>query len=166
MLQDEIDRCFANATPCEIEFAKLFKTAFKSTPYQDMKEHWDVGVHLYFGTPQQCRLLFDVKSMKKTLRSDEDVDETIHYIEFKNVGGFEGWAYGKADFFAFEQKDSFIIVGKYALQKYMKEKVFDEFKPTPEFNYKYQRSDRKDVMSKIHTSDLIEISNSILYKKK
>ena len=46
----------------------------------------------------------DVKTMKRTSRSDANAQDKWIWIEFNNVNGNDGWLYGEADYIAFERK--------------------------------------------------------------
>ena len=149
----------------EIEFANLIsdwgEVCF-STRNQDMKEHWDVKLVTKLKT-----LLFDVKAMKKINREDNEPNENIHYIELKNVQGKPGWLYGKADCFAFEMKDQYIVVDKEPLQEFITNKCKDKITCIrPELYKLYRRDGRKDLMVLVETSELIKITRRIVLKDK
>ena len=102
----------------EKECAKLCKKVVEANEDQDKKEHWDIE-----GEIDEERLKIDVKSMKRQNMYDPLPDERFHWVEFQNVRGDIGWLYGKADAFAFEIEDYFILVRKSALQKFMETKT-------------------------------------------
>lgn len=143
----------------EKEFADLFKNheVKFSTRQQDMFEHWDVKV---------AGIKFDVKAMKRINRSDENPTNLFNFIEIKNVRGNKGWAYGDADAFAFETKNKWLLVKKEALQKLIDEKVTHE---KVDKSYKslyklYTRFGRQDVVTMVHSMDLVEIAYKIINK--
>ena len=59
----------------------------------------------------------DVKARKRVSRTDEDVQDELVWLEFKNVQGKQGWIYGKADIIAFEREEDFLLVKRDDLAK-------------------------------------------------
>jgi hypothetical protein len=75
---------------------------------------------------------YDVKGLKKIKRYDKTTNESIHWVEIMNVRGNLGWLYGKADRFAFELNDYYMIIDKEKLQELIKEKMCSkETNPIP-----------------------------------
>jgi hypothetical protein len=139
----------------EKEFCELFKNAIQSTEEQDINEHWDVEINSKI----------DVKGLKKIRRSDEDVNENIHWLEIKGITGHLGSVYAEhVEYFAFETKKYWIIVDKLELQKLISENVIKEFKEAPTAYYLYQRKDRLDVLTLVPTLDLMYIAEKIIKK--
>lgn len=138
----------------EKEFSALFKNAIAATKNEDIKDHVDVKI-VY---------KFDVKGLKKRRRSDAETDETIHWVELKNVQGKLGWLYGDADFFAFELKKYWLIVDKLKLQDFIKETVSKEYVEKPELYKFYRRKDRKDVITLVSSIDLCYICKELIKK--
>lgn len=149
----------------ELKFSKLFKNLVKSDKFQDKIEHWDFGLFQNLGLNNQKYIKFEVKALKKVHRDDADVSTEFNYVELKGVTGHDGWLYGKADYFAFEHKDTFIIVEKYTLQKLIKKNIIDEYVQEPILYKKYLRPNRLDVTVLVKNSDLIAISKYILKQK-
>lgn len=122
---------------------------------EDIHEHWDVNLSLRF----------DVKAIKKVNRFDDKPNENIHWVEIKNVNGDKGWLYGKAEYFAFETEDYWIIVEKDKLQEFVAEKCKDKERSTTPALYKiYKREGRKDMITLVKTLDLIYIAEKIIKK--
>jgi hypothetical protein len=166
MLEEEKEKCLAIGKLVEVEFASLFESTYHSTDSEDMFEHWDVAVIYFMGTPQQVTKKFEVKGIKNVSRFDESKNENIQWIELM-VNGRAGWLFGEADYFAFEQIDSFIIVTKDALQKLILDKVKDlRIVHTPELYRFYCRHNANEKTVLIKTSDLIDVKNCIIPKKK
>lgn len=139
----------------EREFAKLFKDVNFSSQDEDINDHWDLKVSFKF----------EVKGLKKRRRSDEGVDQTIHWVELKNVHGKVGWLYGEADYFVFELEKYWLIVDKIKLQEYIAENTVKEYTIVPMINRLYKRTDRKDVCTLVSTIDLIYISETMIKKE-
>ena len=136
----------------EEEFKRFFKKVFNASVQQDMKEHWDFGVK------------FDVKMMK-SVRRHQQKDETIHWVELKNVNGEKGWLYGEADFFSFETTDYWIIVNKKTLQDFIHKKCTDgDILPAPALYRMYQRGGRQDLITLVKSIDLMYISTLVVEK--
>jgi hypothetical protein len=139
----------------EEEFSSMFQDATPSTSDEDIYEHWDLKINAKI----------DVKSLKKQSREDVTYNENFHWVELKNVNGKLSWLYGKADFFAFELEDYWVIVEKITLQDFIKEKCVDKEVGSCKDSYKlYQRNGRKDIIVKVKTIDLIYISSKMLKK--
>lgn len=137
----------------EKAFASIFNRTEPSTKEQDIFEHFDLSIKV------------DVKGLKKINRSDEKPNEQFHYIEIKNVNGKVGWMYGKADFFAFETNDYWILVGKKQLQELIAEKCAKKEKGRGIYQLR-QREGRQDLITIVPTLDLCYISTEIICKNK
>ena len=123
---------------------------------QDMFEHWDLRL---------ANLKIDVKGLKKRRRSDTEVDDSIHWVEIKNINGNLGWLYGQADAFAFEAKHFWILVGKESLQELIAEKCSKKLTSSSPQLYKlYTRNGRSDVITLVKTSDLMAIAGEFIKK--
>lgn len=142
----------------EVEFAeqiKKFGTVTDATQEEDMFEHWDV----------KLETKIDVKALRKTRRGDKATDENIHWVELKNVNGNLGWLYGKADCFAFELIDYWVIVDKIKLQEFIKEKCKDKITTqTPALYKLYTRNGRSDIITLVKTIDLLYIASKVIKK--
>lgn len=110
----------------------------------------------------------DVKSRKKIKRKDNNVDDEVIWIEFKNVQGKNGWIYGAANFIAFERENSFLIVSRPALAK-LCEKIVDLSQINANIKYPlytgYQRYGRKDLLSLIKIEDITDNLKHIIWEK-
>lgn len=125
----------------------------------DMFKHID----FYWQSPKKGVIAIDVKGIKKNKRSDDNKDDSIHWIEMKNVRGNDGWVYGKSDYIAFLTKKQILFVKLDTLRKFAEEKVKDKelvFENPKEFYIPYQRKKygRLDMTFKCPISDLIELS--------
>jgi hypothetical protein len=139
----------------EDEFAKLFTNVTSSTKEQDMYEHWDL----------KLTTKIDVKTIKKENRYDTVYNENFHWVEIKNVNGKLSWLYGEADYFAFETNDYWIVVDKLKLQEFIKTKMVGKLVGKSKDPYElYQRDNRKDVIVKVKTIDLIYIATKLIKK--
>lgn len=139
----------------EGDFKQLFTNCTPSTKDEDMYEHWDLKIEAKI----------DVKSIKKQNREDVTYNENFHWVEIRNVRGKLSWLYGKADYFAFETEDYWIIVEKEKLQNFIKSKCEGKEITNSKDPYTlYQRKGRKDVIVKVKTVDLIFISSQIIQK--
>ena len=84
----------------------------------DMFKHID----FYWQSPKKGIIAIDVKGIKKNKRSDNNKDDSIHWIEMKNVRGNDGWVYGKSDYIAFLTKKQILFVKLDTLRKFAEEK--------------------------------------------
>lgn len=107
----------------------------------------------------------DVKGAKRKKRTDDLVDYSIVWLEFKNGNGGEGWLTKEngATTIAFELENEFIIVSRKDLLKLAKklcnlEKMVAQSKNAMYCGYK--RFGRRDLLSIIKTEDLLSIKHS------
>lgn len=142
----------------EEKFAEVIKQLGATTPStkdEDINEHWDVKLDIKF----------DVKAVKKVNRSDDETDETIHWVELINVRGDKGWLYGDANYFAFELDDYWVIVSKQTLQDFIAKKCHKkELCEKPTLYKIYRRKDRLDAITLVKTIDLMYLAEQIIEK--
>lgn len=132
-------------------------TTAKSTLSEDMNLHID----FWWAKPNEEKVGVDVKGVKKNNRKDKTPDDTINWLELKNINGGKGWLYGEAEYIAFITLSDVVFVKRDPLAKYA-EKCVDgkelvRFCPK-ECYIPYQRFGRKDLIIKVPTTDLRELS--------
>lgn len=142
----------------ELTFFNMFDDIRKSSREEDMFGHYDFVI--------AGNIKVDVKGAKKINRWDKEPNHEIHYVEFKNVRGCDGWVLGKADYIAFEYNDTFLLVKRLAL----KELCLNKIKSNEILNVKrlyqyYRREGREDVITLVPTKDIISITTRVLNKK-
>lgn len=133
----------------------------KASLYEDRHEHIDFHCLL----PNGEHLDVDVKGVRKNARTDNNVDDSINWIEYTNVKGNPGWIYGKATHIAFVTNTQTIFVKRENLVKFAEECIRNKdivFKLPTECYVPYQRSRRLDLITKIYTKDLIPLADFIL----
>ena len=123
-----------------------------ATVEEDMREHWDCEIII-----DNRKMKVDVKGLKRENKNDSTLNEKTHWVELKNVNGRDGWLYGKADSFAFEMYNYWLVVDRIELIKLINEKIVREYKKG-EFYHLYQRQNRKDEITLVPTSDLEKIA--------
>jgi|688.fasta_scaffold924835_2 hypothetical protein len=144
-------------TKSEREFSLLFDAYRIASTKEDIFKHFDIVVNK--------GVKVDVKGMKRENRSDKTKSANIHWIEFLNVHGNDGWIKGEADYIAFEHYDLFIIVNREKLFTFCKEKVTDmKHYKTKEIYKLYRRDNKRDLITMIKTETLIALSDRILKK--
>lgn len=125
----------------------------RSTSKEDREKHID----FWWDSPRKGRIGIDVKGIKKNGRSDSQLDDTINWLELINVEGKPGWLYGEAEYIAFRTFTKILFVKRDKLLSFALEKTKDKeivgYNPK-DFYVPYQRFKRKDVILKIPTSDL------------
>lgn len=111
----------------------------------------------------------DVKARKKTNRKDSKFNDEWVWIEIKNVRGSKGWLYGKADFICFENKAGFLLIPRKSLINIVNQHVrFDLSMVEKAYQAKYriyQRFGRRDQITQIEMSHLINHKGAVLWKK-
>lgn len=138
-------------------------TCFKSNTNEDKYDHID----FWWDSPKKGLIGIDVKGRRKNKRNDKDYDDTINWIEILNVKGDLGWIYGKSYYIAFRTNNKIIFVKREKLQQFTEEKIKGKdlvYETPSEFYIPYQRKKygRKDMMIKVPTEDLINISDFII----
>ena len=126
------------------------RKATQSTTQTDIHHHIDVWVD---------GVGVDVKSER---------NDGFIWAELKNVQGKPGWMFGRADYFAFEDKGRgcFVIVRADLFRMLVLRNVqYGCFVTTAKdaLYQLYQREGRKDVITKIHKADLYKIKNTLLF---
>lgn len=109
----------------------------------------------------------DVKARKRVARSDNNAQDDLVWLEFKNVQGKTGWVHGEADWIAFEREEDFVLVKRHDLAM-LGEKLCslgDRVAVGRDALYKgYQRSGRKDLLSIVKMSDVLGLYHQIWTK--
>ena len=145
----------------EAMFAKLLNKRTTDVRAADLKEQFShVDYVTDFGK-------IDVKARKRVARKDDDVQDDLVWLEFKNVQGKRGWVYGKADWIAFERLKDFVMVKRADLAN-MGENLCalgDRVSVGREALYKgYQRMGRKDLLSIVKMSDVLKLYHQLWTK--
>ena len=136
-------------------------TCEKASRDEDIHQHID----FWWDSPKKGRIGIDVKGIKKKNRKDKEVDDSIHWVEIQNVRGDKGWIYGDAMYIAFRTLTQIIFVKTSILRDLSEEKVMGKelVYSNPKSCYTpYQRWQRKDIVYKIPTEDLVKISDFII----
>ena len=112
----------------------------------------------------------DVKTMKRTSRSDVDAQDIWIWIEFNNINGNDGWLYGEADYIAFERSNNFTLVNRLDLVKIAEELVDLDARVSSSklAKYKaYRRYGRSDLIAMMELDIIIEMAEDyeIWYKE-
>ena len=155
------DQSWKRGQGVEAMFAKLLNKRTTDVRAADLKEQFShVDYFSDFGK-------IDVKARKRVARSDDNTQDDLVWLEFKNVQGKLGWLYGEADWIAFERNDDFVIVKRSSLAM-MAEKlcaVGDRVAVGKDALYKgYQRSGRKDLLSIVKMSDVLKLYHQLWTK--
>ena len=134
------------------------KNARQATPQEQYKH---IDFFTYFGT-------IDVKSKKRIGRADVDEQETIVWLEYKNVQGRDGWLVSPfVDILAFERDDDFILVKRKELQQMADElcNLDDMVDKSSDALYKgYTRKGRKDLITQVKMKDVMKLEHKVWSK--
>lgn len=152
----------------EKNFLKIFPLIKKASKHEDIHGHWDVMVEIDGGSVK-----VDVKGIKNDDRFDPYPNENINWVEIQNADGNTGWLYGDSDVIAFETDEYFILVGTLKLRRFLEKKMGytqDTIKDIKPNHVKdpyvfFQRKDRKDILVKVKTIDLMHIKYRSIEKK-
>ena len=130
----------------EGRFLKIFPDSKPSTREENMYKHID------FYVPD--RFSVDVKG-------NNYPDEI--WVEIKNVQGNKGWAWGDADYIAFEMYEigGFVMVNTDELRSFVKENVSKKYTSKKNAYLKlYRREGRMDTITKVVLSDLLSLPST------
>ena len=127
-----------------------------STEEEDKYDHID----FWWESPKKGIIGIDVKGLKKSKRHDKEYDDTINWLELRNVYGKPGWVYGKSEYVAFRTKKDILFVKTVKLRDFAEKmtegKEVVHYNPR-DFYVPYQRSHRSDLIIKVPTIDLMEL---------
>lgn len=164
-----------------------FKVLRWATEKQDKEEHWDLE---FCKTDGSIPLKTDVKGIKAIKRNYGREQDLLHWVEFINGDGYWGWIFGKADAFAFETFEYWVVVLKEDLQNLLKLKfeipvtedrdvlfAWDSemiqnlktsqkvVRKTPSIPYQYyRRSGRDDLIALITNEDIMSLCYLLFQK--
>ena len=153
--------CLERGERAETQFVRIAVSrgwkVTTATSRQDIDEHWDVMIEK---DTEKYRV--DVKAMKRINRHDPQPQDEWIWIELRGVReGERGWLYGgKADWIAFERKQSFVIVQRTQLASLVLSLVDPKAIVTSpalaRYNV-YQRPHRPDKLTLIASAQLDKI---------
>mgnify|MGYP003642350368 FL=1 len=145
----------------EKEFIMLLKQRDPNFRKADREEQFrHIDYFSYFGT-------IDVKAKKKINRSDSEEQDDLIWVEFLNVQGREGWLRGQTDIIAFERDDDFILIRRNYLLGMCQVRcdLSNRVTNSKDALYKgYQREGRKDLISIIKMSDVLDLPHQVWKK--
>lgn len=145
---------YAIGDSAERRFARHLNNPVFANREQNIEEHWDI---------EDNGIKYDVKAIKSLNRHDPEADDTIHFLEFRNVNGQVGWLYGKADYIVFETRNQWIVVDRRQLTEYASKATAQARRtPNPQLYQFYQRQGKKDLMTVVPTKDLLAISKQTI----
>jgi hypothetical protein len=136
-----------------------------SSKHADMIEHVDFD----YVTPKGRVIRIDFKAIKFITRlADDDADpDAYNVLELTAVDGSHGWVYGKANYICFETLESWLWVPRTTLVDFISKNVSGEppvigTMCTTEYHLRrYQRIQRKDVITIVTKRELTKLSTKI-----
>ncbi len=167
-IYDKTGESFESGDKAESSFETAARKAGLScskSSFEDEIRHIDFWVE----GKKLPKMAVDVKSRKKVKRNDDKLNDEVVWIEFANVQGKKGWLYGDSKIIAFEREFDFLLVDRKLLAQ-LCENLCNLSKlnvgtGTPLYTG-YQRKGRKDILSLIKMTDIInEIKHTILTKQ-
>lgn len=130
-----------------------------STARQDKYDHFDFVVT---ARENDKKYNVEVKGRKRLNRWDNNPADDIIYVEFRNVLGYKGWIYGKADFIAFERPEGFLFVWRQDLANLAESLVQNEWANRPTLYKKYKRNNRPDeCVTVISINDVLSLPHRL-----
>ena len=148
-------------------------TAYKTDLETDQYDHVDYTIEKQINNTV-CKRSVEVKGLKRRNRNDDDFDDTIVWIEYKNVNGGTGWTFAKAQLFVFKLKYSFLVASaeevRQLLQKLKDDnKLSSDIKMTnPDIDnlvyQKYTRYGNKEIIMMVHRSDIENLKSTKHWK--
>ena len=146
----------------ELEFMKMM--VYNNLEYRPSNKYENCRLHFDFimKIPSQKHKFakVEVKAMKARRRGLKPNPNLI-YIELKNVDGNKGWIYGKSDYIAFEQKNTFLFVSTVELLNLVHayESTMSTSTWSGETHTLYSRHNRDDLVMILHKNDLNNIDD-------
>jgi len=131
----------------EVRWATLQENIYKKYDVVSSYDHWGA---------------MDIKAEKDAL------DEGTIWIEYQNGDGKPGWIYGEADYIVFDLYQRFVGIDRVWLQlltdKLTKDNVYTEdyqkynkyVSKDKALYHPYRRYNRKDIITKIKTQDILD----------
>jgi len=101
----------------------------------------------------QTNITVDIKD-RKSLRRGEPANDDYLWVEIRNPYGYNGWAFGKADYIAFKQANEWLFVWREDLVQLIKDKVEKVYVNDFPLYKLYNRKGSKDVLTLIKKEDL------------
>ena len=134
----------------------------------DMYDHIDFT----YITEKGRKITIDFKGIKYISAYAEDGygdynADAYNILELQSVNGLHGWVYGKAEYICFETLDSWLWVKRVDLVDFVdvnvdKSKIHHDKMCSPIHHLlKYQRPNRKDIITVITKEELVELSNKV-----
>lgn len=154
------DISYESGKNAELKFMEMMeneKIQFRpSNKFENCHLHFDFIIEY----PKNKYLKIEVKAMKAKQRGMKPNQKVI-YIELKNVNGKNGWIFGKSDYIAFEQKETFLFVSRLEIIALIKKLKNDlpESSQSGQIHTLYTRKNRNDLVAVLHVNDLVEIED-------
>jgi Holliday junction resolvase len=124
-----------------------------------------VNKHVDFFAEKDGKITaFEIKARKKTNRVDKEYDDLLLWIEFRSVAGRAGWIYGASDKLIFERLNDFVSIDRLKLVEICESKcdLTSLVTSAKDALYRgYQRSGRRDIISMIKMTDILQFSEII-----
>ena len=132
----------------------------KASRSEDINDHID----FWWDSPRKGRIGVDVKGLHRSSRGSKDFDDTIHWLELRNVQGKDGWLMGKAEYIAFRTKAKILFVKRSKLLSFalesIKGKEVTTYTPSECYvPYTRSRYGRDDLMLKARNEDLDKLAD-------
>lgn len=125
-----------------------------ATKLQNTREHFD-----YILSKDGMSLKVDVKAEKRINRSDSETQSDLIWLEYLNGAGETGWLLGEADFIAFQEGDTYLVIPRKKLVDRAAELVsLNKVSSASKALYNlYTRFRRKDLLTMVKRSDIADL---------
>lgn len=150
----------------ELAFKKILESkshTFREATKAEQLRHIDFIITM----PNGAEVKYDVKARKRVNRQDNNHNDDLIWLEFKNVAGKKGWLYGEADYMVFEREKDFLVVSRAKLIEFAEKKcdlTKIATKSSEALYAAYQRKDRLDCVSLVRASDIEPLASQVLLK--
>ena len=172
---DRTGQCSEDGYKAEKTFEEIAKEKGylprRSTRAENIFKHVDYFLTGKSKKGKKVEIKVDVKARKKTSRRDKKYDDEWTWLEFKNVQGKRGWLYGDADFIVFERSEDFVFVNRQELvdfcssgKKIRYDLPFVNLAKLAKYKI-YQRSGRRDEITQIKMSDILNLESAKIWSK-
>ena len=173
--QEKKDECSARGNLAANAFISYLEWKYGGSiimadAHTDMNDHID----FFYTSKEGKKISIDFKAIKFITKLVDDMspDDAYNILELTAVNGSAGWVYGKADYICFETLDEWLWVPRIKLVEFV-DKFVNKDKLTvgticlPLYHLeRYQRLNRKDIITVVTKEELQQLSIKIDKKPK
>lgn len=162
-------RCYNTAVTSDIIFKEI--ASINNIIYTKSSIDTDIYDHIdYYCKFDDKTFTIDIKSAKKFLNNDYDYTKLLEdwvWVELKNVNGYNGWLFGKANYIVLVFLSELWFINRHKLVTFIKNNVNMKYvtnKNDAMYNL-YKRLRRNDLLTLIQLKDIKNHLNPKIFQK-